>query len=68
MRTKPNVSGLGAEKIASIIETAMTQRPINFVLRQRIDDPSDVILHCVSANRLERCLRKLNDEGYELGN
>lgn len=67
LRTKPSVSGMGAEKMAAVIDSAMKQRAVHIVLKQRIEDPSDVILHCVRANRLEMCLRKLSDEGYDLG-
>ena len=51
-----------------MLEATSRERVVHFILRQRSDDPRDVIILCVAPSKSERLQRKLSDDlGYDLG-
>jgi hypothetical protein len=67
LRLKAETSSTTAEDIATTIEKHINRRVVVFLLRQRSDDPSDVIITCTNINRTDRAQRRLNEAGYEEG-
>ncbi|XP_064627950.1 death domain-containing protein 1-like [Lineus longissimus] len=67
LRLKADTPSTTAEDIATTIEKHINRRVVVCLLRQRSDDPSDVIITCTNINRIDRAQRKLNEAGYEDG-
>lgn len=55
------------ERIAFMLENSIMYRTVQVFLRQRNDDPNEIILSCAQTNKTERALRKLGELGYEEG-
>ena len=67
MRAQNSMTPVRAEKITALLENSLKQRVVQMVLRQRNEDTTDVIIQCAQANRIDRQIRKLADEGFEEG-
>ncbi|XP_013383289.1 death domain-containing protein 1 [Lingula anatina] len=67
LRLKHGAGGMKAQKLANLIETALQKRTVRAVLRQKSDDPSDVSLQCLAANKIDKALRKMTEEGFDDG-
>ena len=53
---------------AQLLEESSKERVVHFILRQRSEDPRDVILLCTTPNKSDRLQKKLSDDlGYDLG-
>ncbi len=56
------------EKIASLLEASLKERVVHFILRQRAQDPKDVVILCTTPAKSERLEKKLSEElGYDHG-
>ncbi|XP_052088034.1 uncharacterized protein LOC127725221 [Mytilus californianus] len=67
LRTKEGMTAAQVERIAFMLEISIMYRTIQIFLRQKNDDPNEVILSCEQSNRTERAMRKFGELGYEEG-
>lgn len=51
------------ETLAGVLYDYLHQRVVQVVMRQKADDPTDVAITCTNVLRLDRTLRKLDDDG-----
>lgn len=66
LRVLPGVEAADAVAIAKQLETATLRRTVQIVLRQRTSQPTSITLHCLSALKVDRIVRKLTDDGFGL--
>ena len=66
LRTKANLSAAQVEVLAGRLFDYLHRRIVQFVMRQKNDDPTDITLVCVQSLRMERALRHLDNEGWYL--
>ncbi|VDI64978.1 Hypothetical predicted protein [Mytilus galloprovincialis] len=67
LRTKEGMTVTQVERIAFMLEISIMYRTIQIFLRQKNDDPNEVIVSCEQSNRAERAIRKFGELGYEEG-
>ncbi|XP_063405167.1 uncharacterized protein LOC134688398 isoform X2 [Mytilus trossulus] len=67
LRTKEGMTVAQVERIAFMLEISIMYRTIQIFLRQKNDDPNEVIVSCEQSNRAERAIRKFGELGYEEG-
>jgi len=66
LRLLPGVEAADAGAIATQLEIATLRRTVQVVLRQRTSQPTSVTVHCLSAIKVDRIVRKLAEEGFDL--
>ena len=49
------------------MENAVLHRSVKLILRQRGNDPNDVLISCVPSRKVDKALKYLTDEGYDDG-
>lgn len=54
------------ETIANRLYDFLHRRVTQFIMRQKTDDPTDITLVCVPNHRVEKTIRKLDEEGKKL--
>ncbi|XP_062566933.1 death domain-containing protein 1-like, partial [Saccostrea cucullata] len=67
VKTKQGVSPLSIEKIANHVEKAIHHRTMHVILRQRSDDPNEIVMMCCPASKTEKIIKKLGEEGFDEG-
>ncbi|ELU16132.1 hypothetical protein CAPTEDRAFT_228009 [Capitella teleta] len=67
LRTRTNLDGREAQKIAELIEERLSQRIVQSILKQRADDLCDICMQIVPVAKQEKTIKALEDEGYEEG-
>lgn len=67
LRTKPETSTSHIEKMVRFIETTLTQRVTQIILRQHNQDAGNIAIQCADIHRIERVTRKMAEQGYEVG-
>lgn len=65
MRTRENTSEESLAKMAQLIDDSFSIRNVCFVLRQKVEDQTDVLIQVVPAHRADRALKALHEEGYD---
>ena len=63
LRTKSKVTPAQAEVIADRLYDYIHRRLAQFIMRQKSDDPTDITLVCVSNQKVDRIMRRLDEEG-----
>lgn len=63
LRTKASTENLKVETLADTLYDYMHRRVVQFVMSQKADDPTDIALVCTPTNKLDRALRKLEEDG-----
>lgn len=53
--------------MASHVERAIHHRTMQVVLRQRSDDPNEVVIVCCPASRTDKTIKILGEEGFDEG-
>lgn len=66
LRLLPGVEAADAVGIAKQLEMATLRRTVQIVLRQRTWQPTSVTVHCLSALKVDRIVRKLTEDGFGL--
>ncbi|XP_067675669.1 uncharacterized protein [Haliotis asinina] len=67
IRTKLEATNTQVEQMVTILNEAIPQRTIQLFLRQHSENLNEIIISCSNVSRVERSLRKLEDEGFEEG-
>ncbi|XP_013408435.1 uncharacterized protein LOC106172334 [Lingula anatina] len=67
LRTRTTIGPNEAVHMAASIESYVESRLTQIILKQKTDDPNEIIVSCVPAKESDKALQKLNEEGYEEG-
>ncbi|XP_071113807.1 uncharacterized protein [Haliotis cracherodii] len=67
IRTKLDATIGQVEQIATTLNEAIPHRTIQLFLRQHNENLSEIVISCSNVSRVDRSLRKLEDEGFEEG-
>ncbi|XP_046551468.1 uncharacterized protein LOC124261193 [Haliotis rubra] len=67
IRTKLEATNTQVEQIAATLNEAIPQRTIQLFLRQHSENLNEILISCSNVSRVDRSLRKLEDEGFEEG-
>jgi len=63
LRTKASTSSTKAELIANTLYDYLHKRVVQFIIKQKGDDPTDIVLVCTPTLKFDRTVRRLEDEG-----
>jgi len=66
-RVSMSVMERDVERIADALEILLARRVVRFVVKQQFSDPCEVLACIVPIQRMERVLRRLQEEDYENG-
>ena len=66
-RTTINLTAKEVERIATQLETILSQRLVHFVVKQHEEDSSDVVVYIAPLTRMDRIMKKLDDRDYDKG-
>ncbi|XP_067946573.1 death domain-containing protein 1-like [Watersipora subatra] len=64
LRTKASLSTSQVEAMADRLYDYIHRRLAQFIVRQKADDPTDIALVCVPSQKVDKTIRKLDEEGY----
>ncbi|KAL3882830.1 hypothetical protein ACJMK2_029134 [Sinanodonta woodiana] len=67
LRLKQCARETTSEKIACFLETSLLQRNVQVFLRQRHDDPNNVVVSCATSSRVETALQAFAKDGFVEG-
>jgi len=67
LRTHTGLSQGVVERTAQILEHLAALHTVQLLLRQHVNDPSQLLLTCFNAHNAERTLKSLKEEGFKQG-
>ena len=67
LRTRPDQAVDTLLKMVSVLENALTHRVVQLILRQKSEEPKEVVILGTSAQKSERLQKNITEEGFDAG-